>query len=168
MRYKLLLALAVVVVLAAFVPGDALACHACVAGEPCPPHGGCGGDGFGPSGKMALSFTAEDGSARWTFRGRWTQSRADDPRRDQFRSRVRCVGTACVGHRGVSVLIFDPEYFGGHFEGGAKFRRGAGCRFVRSTMPIANQYECWDRFGNLDGRGSFTVAFRSLRWRAAE
>ena len=168
MYHTRVLTLAVLVALAAFVPGDAPGCHACVAGEPCPPHGGCGGDGFGPSGKMAVSFTAEDGSARWTFRGRWTQSRADDPRRDQFRSRVRCIGPVCVGRRGVSVLIFAPGYFGDHFEGGAKFRRGAGCRFVRSTMPIANQYECWDRFGNLDGRGSFTVAFGSLRWRAAE
>ena len=149
-----------VLVIALAAADGALACHPCVVGEPCPPHGGCGGGppDFDFARPIVLTITAggtSDGT-RWRLHVRPSLIQLLSVGDVHLSGRGRCRGTLCVGRRG---RVGGLSRIGGSFLLQSRFRSGARCEFAGSIANEAslNRYRCVDAQGRFDSEGSFDV-----------
>jgi hypothetical protein len=158
MRRVLACALAVVALIVVGAP-RARACHPCVEGEPCLPHGGCGGDTDFRRGIVLVVATVEDEvPTRWGLRLRPTRVQPLSIAGLFVRGRAVCHGSRCTGRRGPlggHVLATSPFTF--VIE--ARFRNGTRCEFTRSSTEgeTAMGYRCYDRDETLASEGALEV-----------
>jgi hypothetical protein len=158
MRRVLACALAAVAIVVVGAP-RARACHPCVDGEPCLPHGGCGGDTDFRRGIVLIVATVEDEApTRWGLRVQATRVQPLSIAGVFVRGRTVCHGPRCTGRRGPlggRVLATSPFTFAVE----ARFRNGSRCEFTRSSADGQTEmaYRCYDRDGILAGEGPVEI-----------
>ena len=148
MRRVLLIAL---ILWAVGNPGSVMACHPCVAGELCLPHGGCGGDGRGVF--TILAYRNSLDRPIMALMVRVLPTRDAGIRSLLLRGRVTCCPRRpCPGRRGL--LTMRGILAGGVIT--ARFRNGGRCDFTLTSSP-SGSYECRDRAGRITLAGLFRV-----------
>ena len=149
MRHVLLIAL---LLWAVGDPGSVLACHPCVAGELCLPHGGCGGGIRGAFRFTVLAYQSRPDRPIMSLMVRVFPTRAS--RSLLLRGRVTCCPRRpCPGRRGVLTL---RRIEGGVDQITASFRNGGRCDFTLASS-VEGSYECRDRAERLTLAGSFLI-----------
>ena len=133
-------------------PGSVMACHPCVPGELCLPHGGCGGGIRGAFRFTVLAYQSRPDRPIMAFMVRLLPTRASRSR--LLRGRVTCCPRRpCPGRRGVLTM---RGIAGGVMMMTARFRNGGRCDFTLASS-LEGSYECRDRAERLALAGPFLI-----------